>query len=498
MARYLFPINHASYTKNSTLQFFGQPTGGKPITDIYSVDGSNYPSLGIPRGLIVTDPTLGTVSVAGPDDTPSLYVSASGGARVLAASTTEAAGGDAPARKDGTTATGTWDFTSAVVNGASAFTSDGKYTPKGLYNATEVTTRRWRRALGRAQFIGSAHIAFFQDSIGIKVGGSNYFVSSDVVRTRAQSAYPAWTGGVPAQSLWFPANVTNLATVETDTGTWTAANKGIYEKFGRTSSTNGDTITWAFPAGMTETRIHYLVQPGGGTFKVTTSIGGFFGVQPSTAGTLAFGYTDFYSANGSVTATVVGAGSPVTLLGVELLPGQFNPTGTQATLAGIRNDGSQSVKVSRFSVSGMKTTDLVKNTDASSSLAFIDYIQPDLGVICLMTNDGDQQLAAATYQSQLDTAVARLQAIGADVLIVGAPPYQSDATNTIKLSSYVAAAKAVALSRGASFLDIPLLWGDWITSNAAGLMQDGLHPSTFGIPLLAQQIWGAVSAMGNQ
>jgi lysophospholipase L1-like esterase len=191
-------------------------------------------------------------------------------------------------------------------------------------------------------------------------------------------------------------------------------------------------------------------------------------------------------------------GGPVTIMGVERLGAQYNPTTNQATLAGIRNDGSQGPKVSRFSIPGSKIGNLVKETDAVSSLPYaFDYLKPDLSVIALMTNDGDQQTTVATYKASLDTCVARAKAAGSDVLIVGAPPYQSDATNAIKLTAYVAAAKEVAVARDAVFLDIPALWGSWVTANALGLFADALHPSQFGVPVLAQQVASAVRAMAN-
>lgn len=360
----------------------------------------------------------------------------------------------------------------------------------GVFNVTASSFRNFRFGIGKADAPnqGCVHIAWFGDSIGLRAGGNNSYTIADRIQSLFQRDLLTYNGqAMPVKPLWFPATPAGFATVETLTGTWTNSNIGPLGSFGYTSTVNTSKIQWAAGATTNACRVHYLQQPGGGGFVVATTSNGSFTSQ-STAGTKLAKYVDFAGGDGGISLTVDGVG-PVTILGFERIVRVAGST----VFSPIRFDGSIGAKVSRFSTSGYKMADLAADGDTSTSLGYIcDYLTPHLAIIGLMSNDGYFQTSIAIYAAQAKAVATRMKAAGIDVLFVGCPPYNGDSGKTIKLASYVDAIKTVCSQLDCGYLDIPAMWGDWGTSNAAGLMTDDQHPSPAGITLESQQIYRAL------
>jgi lysophospholipase L1-like esterase len=108
--RRIFPASSVTNTTGAPvrLSFHYTQTGGQRASDLFTVDGSNYTSAGIPNGTVLTDASGNYSAFAGPDDVDTLWVAPHTGAA-----------------RTQITATGT------VANGATVDSST--YVPKGLF-----------------------------------------------------------------------------------------------------------------------------------------------------------------------------------------------------------------------------------------------------------------------------------------------------------------------------------------------------------------------------
>lgn len=119
MARRVFAAGSVTNATGAPLRlvFYTTQTGTLPEKDLWTVDGSYYPSAAIPNGIILTDSSGAYSSFAGPDDIDSVWIAPSNGAARTQITATRAVA-SAP----------TADTTAATLAADSAFT--GTYAAK--------------------------------------------------------------------------------------------------------------------------------------------------------------------------------------------------------------------------------------------------------------------------------------------------------------------------------------------------------------------------------
>lgn len=127
MPRRIFPASSVTNTTGAPLRltFHYTQTGGVRASDLWTVDGSNYVSAGIPNGIVLTDVSGNYSAFAGPDDVDTLWVTPhTGAARTQITATGTVANGSTVddstyAPKASPTFTGTLQMTSTGAGGTS-------------------------------------------------------------------------------------------------------------------------------------------------------------------------------------------------------------------------------------------------------------------------------------------------------------------------------------------------------------------------------------------
>lgn len=350
----------------------------------------------------------------------------------------------------------------------------------GAYNLTSSSLANAIQAWGKsdAPNQGAFHAMGLYDSNGFKPGGNNSYTKLDRILSLLNREALTFNGNAaPPRVFTFDAinfgNVPNFTAVVTRTGTWTDANRGVASKFGQTTIIITSSMTVAADAGCGVGRVYYMVQPGGGSFTLTTTSNGSFTAQ-STAGALGLAYIDYRGGDGGITIAKSDATTnPVTILGF-----QHSRDLSGATLPGanVKADYQLAVKGSRFAVSGSKMGDFATNVDAAGSLNYLTFQKADLAYIGLFSNDINTQTPLATFSAGATALATTLKAAGTDYIFVCGFPVGSDPTNPIKATQYISAAKAVCDATNGALLDMSSYFGTFVQAALNGFADtsDGL------------------------
>jgi hypothetical protein len=136
------------------------------------------------------------------------------------------------------------------------------------------------------------------------------------------------------------------------------------------------------------------------------------------------------------------------------------------------------VKVSRIGLSSSECSWL---TDDSSAIASRDcYLltDPDLAIIEFGLNEANNGTTTATYKTNMGALISDIQALGASVLIVAAPPPSTAFISGATWDSFRVAMGELATQYGTGFLDMTDYWVSY-TANAA-YFADNVHPNDGG------------------
>lgn len=247
-------------------------------------------------------------------------------------------------------------------------------------------------------------------------------------------------------------------------GTWTALQEGTNLKTWK--ATNVSTAT-SFKDFINKIDVIYATKPDGGTATIK--------VDGATQGTINCNGANSWH---NVATFSFGAG----VHQVQIVPAASGNTYIEGVIC---YSGKNGVLVHQVGHPGIKATDYVNSTDiAASTSAF----NPLLTIIMLGTNDAGGQVSIATYQSSLDALTKQALTKG-DVLIVSMADRSDSGTFTIPYSSYVIAAKQVAINNNTAYLSIYDRWNkSYAWANTNGLMFDSVHPSQIGHVDIAEAI----------
>lgn len=279
---------------------------------------------------------------------------------------------------------------------------------------------------------------------------------------------------------WVSANVDNVEpynVVRTRAGIWTdvkASTAAIGPNNSHATTTDlAATLLFATTGTVGSHIIHYLQEPGGGTFRWRIGAGAWTAV--STAGALTY-----------MTLTVSGGGD----LGIDV-----TVAGVGVTIAGvdIRNNVAGDVTFQKLGSGGATSGHYAGMTQAYLTAAYTS-IAPDVILSMLGTNDLAASIAPATVAANVLVWVTTLRAVNplADVVILGPPPAVLGPGDFI--SDINDALRAMALANDFCFIDLQWHFGTRAEMDDRAMANDAVdiyHPTIAGGELIATAIWDA-------
>jgi hypothetical protein len=259
----------------------------------------------------------------------------------------------------------------------------------------------------------------------------------------------------------------------TRAGTWTDDTKTINSLGPHCAhATSTDTAT---PASYTVVGIinsfiiHYIKKLNGGSFRYRVDTGGWTSVDTSNGSTVYATevITGLASSSHTLIIEVTVAGTAgVTLTGVDC---REDTVGVRLHFLG--NAGALSLSFSQLN-----------STIWSDGMA---ALESDLVVILLGTNDKDTNVTPATFATNINTIIDRIQTLNplCDILLL-TPADNNIAGNTYTVADYVAQERAIAVSQNTACMDIYMNFGPFSDGNARGLYLNSNHPNENGYVLI--------------
>jgi lysophospholipase L1-like esterase len=413
--------------------------------------------------------------------------------------TTAYLAGDAVLSPAGDTVTAIANFTSGASFNAANWNYSATYAPiataanrpsgivltkrfdpaKQVYNLNQGNFRRWRAALSSAIYgTGVARLNCYGDSITFGyLGTPKQWQGSYATQLRNRIAKRTSNAGT---------GVVNLVDYSGDdlrwtfAGTWSAlAGYGPFGASAQQTNTPGSTVAFASDVACDSFTIHYLTSSGGGTFGGSVDVCYGSTVNANTGSLLYATTTISAGASGLHTLTLTAPAS-----------GYLYLIAVEAT------NGPSGIRVSRVSKGGAKVSDLVAtaNGAGASVSTSIDQLNPDLGILFFGHNEYLQQVAIATYKTNMQTAIDRIRTTkSGDVLLVACIP-NSDQSKAITQDMYRQALYELADTNNLPLLDLAERWGSYAISNAAplSLYGDVTHPNSKGYGDVAAAVFDVV------
>jgi lysophospholipase L1-like esterase len=240
------------------------------------------------------------------------------------------------------------------------------------------------------------------------------------------------------------------------------------------ASTTDTSATLTFTSATTvgQWYIHYLQQPGGGSF--TYAVGGGSATTVNTDGALAYQVVNVSGPGALVLAVTVANTAGVLIAGAEAR----NTTTGQVIMHKLGSGGAQASHFAGMGTGYLET--------AYQSLA------PDVVVICLGTNDHAASVGLSTFRTNIATIVDRVRANVplADILLLGPGPNNTSAAYPI--TDYITQLYDLAVELDCGFVDLMSGFGTYTEANARGLFEDAVHPNTAGGLVIGRTIWRAM------
>ncbi len=316
-----------------------------------------------------------------------------------------------------------------------------------------------------------AVIAMFGDS-----WTAGQYYTTGFTRRLQQGLGGAGQGYVMMDGVDGPPAGASLAT----TGAWSNA-LSIYSPY-TDSTSSSDTSTPANKA-VTCTATNFVLgyQGGFGTFRYNVDGGSWTSV--ATAGQ-----------SGNQFVTISGLSFANHTLNVQPLSGSAVPLfGTDCQVASVAG-----VRTEVFAKSG-QTAQYFSTLDQTALTATLGQAAPNL--ITVMLGINDWQIGAETapqFQGYLQTFVSKLQAAYPAANIVLMTQADSGYSNPSTYVPFVLAIQSVALQNNLTFIDLWDLFGPFAfngTTNAFGLFNGGLHPSSLGGTSIAETLLSYLPGM---
>lgn len=344
---------------------------------------------------------------------------------------------------------------------------------------------KWRKAVGRALAGGRGRLMLLGDSTTVGAGAGTSG-QTNLVGARPNN-YPSALANALSR-LGIPANNGHVFGGQNVIATTVA-----YEQYDPRVS---------FPvAGWAEQpSANYLI-PGGHFFRSSTS-GAVYRFTPTQVVDTIVPYYITNSGLGSMTVDVDGGAAlstinqagalAVTSSTISCAKGShaINLTATSASqvyLAGIlAYDSAQGgIDILQCGSWGDIIANFNMTTNVWSPYNFYASLAPDLTIVQLTINDINQATTLAAYDASLRTLVAKLKAIGSDVVLMtglNSDPSPYPNMGNGKSESFYAAVRQVAIDLGCPFLHQAERLGNYAAANAALGMSDTSHgsPALYG------------------
>jgi lysophospholipase L1-like esterase len=381
------------------------------------------------------------------------------------------------------------------------FWPDFPASAPSYYNLNPGSLPRWRAAMAGA-YNGNmfAHAVFYGDSI---MGGftttqnttdanqANVYGRGVPGRIRALMQQLTGVGGDGVNWMFGSAALTATQTYSDPriaiTGTVTEVNLGPFGKCGLQVLGSANSFTFT-PNGPFDTVVVY--------YLTNTGLGGPFTVQigTDTASTVTPATTTKGTATATVTAVNGYGNYPIKIAGTGA------SAGTQ--IVAIKTTmGSSGVLTSVCQLNGQMAKDLTQssvagnNTDLHGSINLgLGLFVPDLAVICYGVNDWANQVTIASYKSDMQALITKLQGQLTDVMIV-VPPWYNSTAGPVTQEMYRQALYDLADTNNCALVDIQKRWQTYSNGNLYGLYtaSDPVHPSYAGYYDISTAVYGALT-----
>ncbi|KQQ98040.1 hypothetical protein ASF74_15010 [Arthrobacter sp. Leaf145] len=232
----------------------------------------------------------------------------------------------------------------------------------------------------------------------------------------------------------------------------------------------------AFASVETGTSTHVYYSNTSGPFTVSLDGGAPVTVTPtgaSTIGVLSSGTL----ADTTHTLSIVRTSGTVEIFGVEVRKAS---TGVKIYNAGIAGAKAVSVADANWNSVSQTVAGGASNPFTADGIFLCCEIND-------MTGGGGAVVPAATYKTQMQTAITNLKVNGASlVLITGNPVQTGDFTD------YTKALYELADTNDLPLIDMQDRWGSYAAANARAIMGDTVHPSPAGNAEIARAVLNAL------
>lgn len=354
-----------------------------------------------------------------------------------------------------------------------------------VFNFSPTSLPRYRAKLARAIAGGvPVKIAMIGDSttagLGSGSGGTQNLNGAKATAYPAQLAKLFNGAGLTANvnSMWGNNALAAIAAPSPYDPSLSFAGSGVWSA-GPTAlggamflnSTTTDALSYTPTTSTDSIDVYYVQSTGFATFTVkdgSTTLG-----TPNAAGTAAFikaSFTRTVSAN-AINLARTGTGAQLYVAGIDTW-----------------NSTTDKVKVLNMGISGTQSNGYLANTQTWDFLKSILVVSPDVVVIDLGINDVRNNVAAATYQSNVQTVITTLQTGGIDVVLLRYNPDNSP-VNPGLLPAYQGAQYALAAANNIPLIDLTARYGSYATMNAQGDYFDAVHQTAQGYSDFAMSLW---------
>jgi hypothetical protein len=128
---------------------------------------------------------------------------------------------------------------------------------------------------------------------------------------------------------------------------------------------------------------------------------------------------------------------------------------------------------------GAKITDLIDNSNPYSWFPASAALAPDLSFVLCDINDALAGVNVQTYQANLLSYVKQLQ-ISGTVILLASPQIKISDNPEVTQAKYRDAILAVAIATNSIMINFTIQYGSWVNMNAAGMIDDDVHPNGYG------------------
>lgn len=349
---------------------------------------------------------------------------------------------------------------------------DGKISS---YNVSETSLRRWRAALSKAIISTTtpARILCLGDSITQGVASTPQYLNNWPYRLRQLLAADGRAGTVGEGVIIAGGQTLSLYDNRWTVGSgWNRVGGAIVNTMWQAAPGSG-TLSLALPS-CDRITIYYTRHGINGTWSYNVDGGGSTSVN----------------ANG---ATAIMTESISVSAGTHTLNIVPNPTTGYTMILAVEYHTSSAINdvevITGGGYAGNTTASFMASANAFDTLPFLDFLSPDLTIICLGRNDANPAngVSTAQYIANMTTLINRMRVTNSkDVLIVTPPP--SSLSMYTQNQAIMDACYTLADTLDVAVLDINKRFGAVWNTAPYSLSSDDIHPTDAGGHQIAQSV----------